>query len=122
MENEREIMIKIWQKMIYEFNILCWQLTEEFLINMNSRYSLSGFSLFLSKSLIFFSDLVKLFHVLVVLWASLESNEQLGLLGISSVSLDSDCSSLDFLECSVVVSYICLNLKMALTSRDFLQR
>lgn len=78
---------------------------------MNSMYSFFGFSLFLGKSLVFFSDLVELFHFLVVFWTSLESNEQLGLLGISSVTLNSNGSSLDFLECGISISEKSLNLK-----------
>ena len=66
-------------------------------------FSLLGL-FWLSESFVFQSDLVELLHVLVELVASLQSNEQLCLLGVASLSLYSDGSGLDFFECSVSIS------------------
>ena len=55
---------------------------------------------------ILFANFIELLHVLEEVWASLESNEKLGLLAITAVvrGLDSDGLGPDFLECGIIVS------------------
>lgn len=55
---------------------------------------------------ILFANFIELLHVLEEIWASLESNEKLGLLAITAVvrGLDSDGLGPDFLECGIIVS------------------
>ena len=66
--------------------------------------SFLGFFLLLGNSLVFFPDLVELLHVFKEIWTSLQSDEQLGLLAIASVALNSDGLGLDLLEGGVLVS------------------
>lgn len=71
-----------------------------------------GFLLELGSSLfVLFTDLVELFHVLKEVRASLEGDEELGLLGVTTLGvapvargLNCDGLGSDLLECSVVVS------------------
>lgn len=55
---------------------------------------------------ILFANFIEFLHVLKEIWASLESNEKLGLLAITAVvrGLDSDGLGPDFLECGIIVS------------------
>jgi hypothetical protein len=69
----------------------------------------------LGFSFVLLSDFIELLHVFKEFWASVQSNEQLGFLAISSISLDGDGLGLNLLECSVLVSIgysakICGNL------------
>ena len=56
------------------------------------------------KSLILFSDLIELPHVLEEIGASLQGDEKLGLLAVSLLSLHSDGSGSDLLEGGIFVS------------------
>lgn len=58
----------------------------------------------LGECFVFFPDLVEFGHVLGELRTFLQSNEQLCLLAVSSVSLNCDGSGLNFLEDGIVVS------------------
>lgn len=49
------------------------------------------------------SDLVEVDHLVEELGASLESDEELGLLAFASCTVDADCSGLDLVKNSVVV-------------------
>lgn len=62
------------------------------------------FRIFGGKSLVLFSDLVELFHVLLEIGASLQGDEKLGLLAISLLPLHSDGSGSDLLEDGIFVS------------------
>ena len=65
---------------------------------------LGGLFSLLCECLVLLSDLVELGHVFLEVGASLEGDEQLCLLGFTSVSIHGDGLGLDLLECSVVVS------------------
>ena len=67
-------------------------------------FSWSILSILLSKFFIFELDLAELLHVLVEVWASLQSDEELCFLAIASRSSNGDGSRSDFLESCVVVS------------------
>lgn len=56
------------------------------------------------KSLILFSDLVELPHILEEIGASLQGDEKLGLLAVSLLPLHSDGSGSDLLEGGIFVS------------------
>ena len=60
--------------------------------------------IFGGESLVLFSDLVELPHVLEEIGASLQGDEKLGLLAISLLPLHSDGSGSDLLEGGVLVS------------------
>jgi len=60
--------------------------------------------IFGGESLVLFSDLVELPHVLEEIWASLQGDEKLGLLAISLLPLHSDGSGSDLLEGGILVS------------------
>lgn len=70
---------------------LCWNFSD-------------SLSIFGGKSLVLLSDLVELSHVLEEIWASLQCDEELCLLAITFLSLDSDSSCSDLLECCILVS------------------
>ena len=66
--------------------------------------TLGSGSIFLCESLVLFSDLIELPHVLEEIWASLQGDEKLGLLAISLLPLHSDGSGSDLLEGGILVS------------------
>ena len=77
-------------------------------IRARSLLLLFGSVAFGSKSVVLFSDLIELLHVLEEVRTSLKSDEQLGLLAVSVASwtLHSDGSRSDLLERGIVVSRI----------------
>ena len=62
-----------------------------------------GFFSLGGEALVLLSDLVELLHVLEEIGASLERDEELGLLGVAAGTLHGDGSRLDLLESGVVV-------------------
>ena len=56
------------------------------------------------ESFVLFLNLVEFIHILEEIGASLQSDEQLGFFGVSSLSLDCDRLSSDLLESSIIVS------------------
>lgn len=66
--------------------------------------SFFGSCVFGIEPLVLLSDLIKLFHVLLEILASLESNEKFGLLAVSLLPLNCNCFGSDLFEGGVLVS------------------
>lgn len=85
------------------------------MVDIHSNLYLSLFSFFWlsivtsvgifgSESLVLFSDFIEFLHVLEEVFASLQGDEKLSLLAVTSRPLNSDGSCSNLLECGVIVS------------------
>jgi len=85
------------------------------MVDIHSNLYLSLFSFFWlsiglsgsilgSESLVLFSDFIEFLHVLEEVFTSLQGDEKLCLLAVTSRPLNSDGSSSNLLECGVIVS------------------